>query len=258
MNQPSTGASVADARPDPVALARALHARFGIQAPHEIAIDLMAWHCGARVLYRPTGSADARVVRAGDKAILAIALGARDTPRARFSIAHELAHHLMHADYDAIARIHGAPRSSEREFAVEREANLFASEILVPRSLAEPLCRDAHPTLDAVGALARSFDVSLTVAAQRWAQLAHTGCAFVESRGGVIRRAIRSEAFRGVAFARRALEEGTLALEMHRLGGAGGARLHDAAWGSLPILEECVPLGDGAPGGPVLTWLSHA
>ena len=246
---------------DPIAVARALHARFDIRAPNEIAIELMAWHCGARVLYRPAGSADARVVRAGDRAILAIAESARGTPRARFSIAHELAHFLLHADFDAIARIHGEPRTSHREFKVEREADRFASEALLPWSLAAPMCEGVTPTLDAVGDLARAFDVSLSVAGQKWARNARGGCAYVESRGGVIRRARRSDGFRGVAVERRKLEEGTLALELERAGGEGGKRVHARAWGSAQaggeIVEECVTLGDGSAGGAVLTWLSH-
>lgn len=55
---------------------------------------------------------------------------------------------------------------------------------------------------------------------------------------------------------RRALEAGTLALEVASGGGAG-VRVHKAAWGSRKAkrdaIEECVPLGDGV----ALTWLRH-
>jgi hypothetical protein len=249
---------------DPVAVARALLARFDIRHPREIAIDLIAYHSGGLVLPRATGAADARAVRRGARAILAISPEALGTPRGRFSIAHELGHLLLHADHDAIARIHGAPRTSGREFKVEREADLFASEVLVPTDLAAPTCERETPSLDAVGALARSFDVSLTVAAKKWARLARAGCAFVEARDGKCARVVRSAGFRGVAVERRALEEGTLALEMLRTGGAGGRRVHrerDQRWGSAlsdgEVIEECVALREGGGPGPVLTWLWH-
>jgi hypothetical protein len=248
-------------RPDPVALAVALHARFGILSPPEIEVELIAWHCGARVVWRHAGSADARVVLSGERAFLAIAAEARGTPRARFSIAHELAHLLMHRDFDAIARIHGGARTEGREFRVEAEADRFAAELLVPRALAEPRCLAVlRPTLDDVGALAREFRVSLTVAAKRWPSVTRAPCAFFEARGGVIRRAVRSPAFRGVAVERRALQEATLAHEMLRAGaqvGASGRRVHDVAWGSralrAPIVEECVAAAEGV----VIGWLSH-
>ncbi len=245
-----------DEQVDPIAVARDLVVELDLRAPRDIRIDLIAYRKGAVVHWRDAGGADARVVRSGADARLAIAKEARGTPRARFSIAHELGHHLLHHDYDAIARIHGAPRASGRDFLVELQANRFAAHLLVPTSMAAPMCVASPPTLDAVGRLARTFDVSLSVAAQRWAKMAHTPCAFVESKGEWIKRAVRSRAFRGEAFQRRKLEDGTLARDVAR-GDAPGTRVHASAWGSTAtraIVEECVPLHDD---GGVLTWLWH-
>jgi hypothetical protein len=251
-----------DVRVDPIAVACAVHERFAIRKPSDIRIELMAYQLKASVLWRDAGSADARVVRAGERAYLAIARASQGTPRARFSIAHELGHHLMHHDHDAIARIHGAARSTPGEFRLELEANRFASEVLVPRALAAPMCAASAPSLDEVRKLAWAFDVSLSVAAQRWAELSPAGCAFVESKGGVIKRALRSTAFRGVAVQRRKLEEGTLALDMQRASETDAdvrTRVHGSAWGSAgskrELIEECVPLHES---GAVLSWLWHA
>ena len=81
----------------------------------------------------------------------------------------------------------------------------------------------------------------------------------------MIKRAVRSTAFRGVAVQRRKLEEGTLALDMQRAVAAPAGdralprtRAHDTAWGSAKatchVIEECVPLDDR---GATLTWLWH-
>ncbi len=243
---------------DPVAVARAVHAQLGIAAPHEIAIELIAFELGAHVHWRDAGPADARTWIADGRATIAIDAWQRGMPRARFSIAHELAHLLLHRDHDAIARLHGAI-ASRGEHVWERQANVFASELLVPTSLAAPRCAGELPTLDAVASLARAFDVSLSVAARRWAQLSTRACAMVESRGERSVRVIRSEAFGGVAVQGRVLGEGTLARAMARGDAGAGARVHVGAegyWGSVlvgRIVEECVPLG----GGKVLTWLWH-
>jgi hypothetical protein len=97
------------------------------------------------------------------------------------------------------------------------------------------------------------------VAARRWAELASTGCAFVESRDGIVKRAVRSAGFRGVAVGKRKLEEQALAVEMARTGRASGTRVHTTAWGvakaKREIVEECVPLDER---GAVLSWLWHA
>jgi hypothetical protein len=255
------GALGVEARVDPITVARGLHARFEIQKPSDIEIELIAWRCGATVLWRETGSADARVTLSGGRAYLAIAEHARGTTRARYSVAHELSHLLMHRDFDAIARIHGGARTARREFRVELEADRCASELLLPTALAAPVCvAVAQPTLDDVGALAATFRVSLTVADLRWPTMTRAGCAFFEAKAGIIKRVVRSEGFRGVAVGRRELEPQTLALEMLRAGSAASAyarRVHDAAWesGALggPIVEECVPAADGV----VLGWLRH-
>jgi hypothetical protein len=243
-------------RLDPVVVARDVLARLDVCAPREIRVDLIAYHLGAITHWRDAGSADARVVRAGERARLAIAKHARGTPRARFSIAHELGHVLLHHDYDSIERIHGAPRLRGRDFVVENEASKFAAHLLVPTSMAHAMCVASPPTLDEVGKLARAFDVSLSVAAQRWAEMSPAACAFVESKGTRIARVVRSRAFRGVAVQRRELEDSALAREVAR-GAALGSRADGAAWGATrdrPVIEECVPLHDD---GGVLTWLWH-
>jgi uncharacterized protein DUF955 len=252
-------------RQSPLDVARALHARFRIEARSEIEVELIAWHCGARVLWRHAGAADARVVLSGSRAILGIAAHARGTPRARFSIAHELGHVLMHRDFDAIARIHGGAVGGPRDHLIEREADVFASELLLPERLARILCMGImSPTLDHVAELARDFRVSLTVAAKQWPKWTAAPCAFFEASakgdGGVLRRVVRSEAFRGIAVERRALREGTLALEMLRARGgapAYGARTHEQWWGSgvigEAVVEECVTVADGV----VVGWLRH-
>jgi Zn-dependent peptidase ImmA (M78 family) len=249
-------------RASPEDVARALLAELGVGAPWEIAIALIAARRGAYVEWRDTGGADARLVWRGDAAFIAVDRAARGTVRARFSIAHELAHFLLHAGYDGLERIHGGGPLTGRDFQVEAEADRFASEVLVPAFLAAPICATAAPTLDAVGGLARRFDVSLTVAARKWAQLAETPCAFVEARGGVIKRPVRSTAFRGSAVQRRKLEEGTLALDATRGARDVSWRVHRVAWGAAAlgreIVEECVAFEDDGGDGVVLSWLHHA
>ncbi len=222
---------------DAIGAARALHARFHVRRARAVRVELIAAECGAYTLSRHAGRADARVVRAGDVAYLGIADHAWGTPRARFSIAHELAHHLLHRDFDGLASIHGQPRTG-REHRVERQADKFAVELLLPYAIVAPLCAMALPALKDVGALARTFETSLTVAGRRWASLSPAACAFVESRGDEIVRAKRSAAFRGSAI--------------------GGRRI-DPTWGSadagVEVRVESVAVRGTTT---VLTWLSHS
>jgi hypothetical protein len=97
------------------------------------------------------------------------AAGRHDPPlrRFRFTIAHEIGHWICHCD-------EGRAPSSEPSYCrpvdlteaadrtLEREANVFAAELLMP----EPLVRQAWEDLGDVAACAARFDVSPT--AMQW------------------------------------------------------------------------------------------
>ena len=243
----------------PARSADAIIEKRGILRPDEIRIDLLAFLEGACVVWGDAGRADARVARSGEEALITLPRAAFGMARARFSIAHELAHHLLHPGDDSIARIHGLPPSDARAFRCEWEANEFARHLLVPTSLAASMCTAAAPPLSRVMELARAFDVSLSVAARRWAELSPAPCAFVEAQAGKVKWATRSSAFRGEAVKGRVLDDGSLALDL-TCGWSRGerTRTHRAAWGSAragsEVVEECVPLGKS---GTVLAWLWH-
>ena len=246
---------------DPIAAARALHARFNVTSPDRINVELIAAALGAYVLYGETGTADARVVRAGDVAYFCIAREHRDTPRARFSIGHELGHPTLHRGIDGIDLIHGTRQKTGREHRIEAEADLFASELLLPCALLKPWTRIAEPALADVAQVARVFTTSLSATMRKWAEIADAPCAYVESRAGKVTEAKRSRGWRGVAVKGRALEVGSAAWGIGRdetLAEGVVTRVHREAWGSGAlggeVIEESVRVvGTGA----VVTWLRH-
>jgi hypothetical protein len=103
-------------------------------------------------------------------------------------------------------------------------------------------------------------------AGQSWPRWTETPCAFFEAvergNGAVLRRVVRSDTFRGICIERRALREGTLALDLLRAKRAvslsrPARRTHTKWWGSGlldgPVVEECVTVADGV----VVGWLTH-
>lgn len=109
-----------------------------------------------------------------------IAVNALHHPnRQRFTIAHELAHHVLHAPY-LRAGVHVDKVILERASLAARgiddreiEANTFASELLMPRDLFEPL---VHQEIDLndeaqLTALAKRFRVSMAALQFRLAAL---------------------------------------------------------------------------------------
>jgi hypothetical protein len=79
-------------------------------------------------------------------------------PRRRFTVAHEIGHHLLHSDGKAVlCRPADVETAQASERAREREANRFAAELLMPEAMVrEAADRDGPDPI----ALAPAFGVS--------------------------------------------------------------------------------------------------
>lgn len=102
----------------------------------------------------------------------------RDTARARFTLSHELGHYHLDEHRTALERglapMHGSiANRPDSEIVVEREADLFASHLLLPRKRCEEFLATV-PTritgLHRILAVAEAFDVSVQATAIRFCQ----------------------------------------------------------------------------------------
>lgn len=99
--------------------------------------------------------------------------------RRRFTLAHEIGHHILHADYLA-SNVHvdtGILRrdelSSEGAYSKEIEANNFAAELLMPRSEMQKLTSLDLSDDEKVAEVAKMFGVSVTAFVYRLSNLAN-------------------------------------------------------------------------------------
>ncbi|SFM31228.1 ImmA/IrrE family metallo-endopeptidase [Methylobacterium pseudosasicola] len=143
-------------------LSERLLQRFGVERPDEIDVEAIAWMLGAKVRYRELHSCEARIVGREDRAIITV--DNRVTPRRqRFSVAHELGHWHHHRGRCLICRSEDIGASRRQTTDPERVANDYASDLLLPRYLLDPILRSVQkPTLKAVREVAAAFDASLT------------------------------------------------------------------------------------------------
>ena len=102
--------------------------------------------------------------------------------RQRFSAAHELAHHILHADHlqgeihlsKGLRALRRDSVSSQGTDDFEIEANTFASEVMMPRTLLLEACGEEGLDLDdevKVERLAKKFRVSVSAMKFRLASL---------------------------------------------------------------------------------------
>lgn len=133
-----------------------------------------------------------------------IALAPGQSPgRSRFSIAHELGHFHIPAhrnrpaapcrDEDMDARANTDPGRS-----YEWEANDFAAELLMPRTLFRRDAAGRDPTFQDIAELASPgmYHVSMTAAALRYVETTRERCALVCAKEGVIQWVAKSDGFR--------------------------------------------------------------
>jgi hypothetical protein len=78
---------------------------------------------------------------------------------------------------------------------IEREADEFAAELLMPSALVQRIIRSAAPSLQLIEKIASQFHISLSAAAWRYCDLAKEQCAIVWSGGKRIDWSKRSETF---------------------------------------------------------------
>lgn len=137
----------------------------GITDPADIDLDAIAFHFGASIKRRQLDGCEARLVASGDNAIITVDSQSIPT-RQRFSIAHELGHWKLDrgrggflCTKDDISARDGSSRDGE---AI---ANSFASQLVLPDYMFNPLAKGKPITLDAGEKLANSFDTSLTATA---------------------------------------------------------------------------------------------
>jgi hypothetical protein len=146
--------------------------QYGVRDPSHIDLEAIANYRGAEVVYRRLCGCAARLVAAGDSAVISVDLGSYPG-RQRFSLAHELAHWICDKDRGSFrcANEDIGPQNAEAK-NVEAYANEYASQLILPSFLVDPWLEGKRINLDTAKALGAVFDASLTASAIKVARRA--------------------------------------------------------------------------------------
>jgi Zn-dependent peptidase ImmA (M78 family) len=157
-----------------------------LDAPGPVPVEDIAMDRGVLCLEAKLNGCLARLVRKGQHGIIRTDVKIREEGRKRFAIAHELGHWFLH---EAESQFFICTAEQMRDYKgspMEVEANLFASELLMPTGLFRPLASDAEPRLERVKTLAGIFNTSLTATAMKFVDLNKHECILVLSTNKVI------------------------------------------------------------------------
>lgn len=143
----------------------------GITQPDEIDLEAIAWHVGCEVRYRRLDGCEARILGAGDRAIVSITTAVSPV-RKRFSLGHELGHWHYHRGRSLICRADDIGNQSRGTTDPERIADGYAADLLLPPYLVCPhLNSKSRPSFKQIEELAALFRASIPATALRFADL---------------------------------------------------------------------------------------
>jgi hypothetical protein len=151
--------------------AEARIAELGINDPQDLDIEAIAFDAGVHVEYENLIGCEATLVGFGSRAIATIKpSGARG--RERFSIAHELGHWERHRGKSFQCRVDDQSNNLASNSILEREADDFASHILMPSTLFNPVIKSLKwPSLNQFEEVADLFKTSTLATTIRLAKI---------------------------------------------------------------------------------------
>ena len=143
----------------------------GVASPQDIDIEAIAYYCGAEVRYDQLDGCAARLIGAGDRAIITIDAKSPKS-RQRFSIAHELGHWMRDRGKTAYICTKGDVRASLPDATMNPEtgANRYAADLLMPDFIFKSAAKGRPMTMDQVRQLSDLFQTSLSATAIRFVQ----------------------------------------------------------------------------------------
>lgn len=127
----------------------------------------------------------------------------------RFTVAHELGHYHIDGHLDRLLNggetlmVSEAGHFRSQKRPEEKEADWFASELLVPVAWATPLVDRGGASLQAIQEIAGTAQVSLTCAGVRFAELSSEATAVVQARDGAVEWTAFSQRIREHAWCKR-------------------------------------------------------
>ena len=184
----------------------------------------------------------------------------RRAPRTRFSIAHELGHFFL-AEHHEYLRRGGEAHQSRSEFVsnimMEKEADTFAANLLLPSSLFRPLVNEEELSLTRIEKLADEFETSRVSTAIQAVKFSDFHCAVAGIRKGAVAWSFVSEPLikggfypgpRGVlssAYARdrwRAFQQGDTDRAENPAWAREWFRTYKEGLGQKPVTEQYLPV----------------
>ncbi len=207
----------------------ALELRKQLSLPSRVDLEALAGKLRLGIFDVPSVTFEGALLRSSRKLAgrILIRKDIRELGRRRFTLAHEIGHFFLHGDVaiPCMPRVIEGWRDGQPE--PERQADAFASELLLPTQDVVACVGKRWPSLQVVSDIAELFGTSLMAAARKYCDVAEQSCAVIWVSKGQIRWFHPSPSFAFFvqvgkqvgfdSFARRALEGKRVPEEMEEV-----------------------------------------
>jgi Zn-dependent peptidase ImmA (M78 family) len=171
----------------PIAAANRLIDQLGINDISDLLrLEEIAWARGVLVTDDNLEGSEASIVISYTQGVITVSTAIQDQKRRRFSIAHELGHFELHRGNQEllICQNQDIQEALHKDLSnkLEKEANQFASELLMPKRFFAPLCLAEEPSLLYITSLANKFMTSLTATALKYIEFCNEPVAIIFSQ----------------------------------------------------------------------------
>ena len=180
----------------PVNAARELHSFLGWTQPSDFSMDEIASALGIFVKNVPIDGSDGRILIKGDTAIISIKKEINHLGRRNFILAHEIGHFLLHKDASRLfSDTHLTLSEWYQKGVHEKEANVFASEFLMPEHLYRNKVKEKRLNIGLIEQVSGYFGTSLLASFLRYVSIGEFPAMIIFIEGGIIKWKFSSRDF---------------------------------------------------------------
>lgn len=148
----------------------------------------------------PDPSFSGVLIQSGDDFLIGFSTAIKNEGFQNFTVAHELGHFFIDGHAEELLR--GGQHFSQSGFISadprEREADLFATEFLMPWKLIEPTVHGSKRGFKAIKEVASQCESSIVASAIRFAEVSKESVAVIVSYQGTVEFMVASESFKGL------------------------------------------------------------
>lgn len=172
---------------NPAQSAISLLNQFGWAEPSDMSMEDIAWASGLIVQYKEMDGSQGRIVMSKDEAIISINKAVTYQPKINYIIAHEIGHAQLHRHLSLFDDSDKTLSEWYTQGPHEREANIFAAELLMPTELFSKKVKGKKLELSLIESVAAYFGASKTATFLRYRDLGEFPVMIIFIEDGIIK-----------------------------------------------------------------------